>query len=175
MLEELNTRPAITYLTKVLHPGGGLTDGRRRHPHRRPPDGQSRPRRHADVTRDVVATLGRPATGLRAAAARARSRCSWSGSSTFQILVKDGLGHAGYKPPILWSVYITTFVFWIGIGHAGTLISAILFLFRAPVAHGDLPLRRGDDGVRGHDGRRCSRSSTSGGSGSSTGCCRIPN
>ena len=54
------------------------------------------------------------------------------GLLTFLILVKDGLGHAGYTPPILWSVYITTFVFWIGIGHAGTLISAILFLFRRP-------------------------------------------
>ena len=53
------------------------------------------------------------------------------GLTTFLILVKDGLGHAGYTPPIFWSVYITTFVFWIGIGHAGTLISAILFLFRS--------------------------------------------
>jgi len=42
-----------------------------------------------------------------------------------------GLGIAGYQPPIFWGVYIITFVFWIGIGHAGTLISAILFLFRA--------------------------------------------
>jgi len=31
----------------------------------------------------------------------------------------------------MWGVYIVTFVFWIGIGHAGTLISAILYLFRA--------------------------------------------
>jgi molybdopterin-containing oxidoreductase family membrane subunit len=43
----------------------------------------------------------------------------------------DGLGVAGYQAPIFWGVYIITFVFWIGIGHAGTLISAILFLFRA--------------------------------------------
>jgi Ni/Fe-hydrogenase subunit HybB-like protein len=42
-----------------------------------------------------------------------------------------GLGVAGYQAPIFWGVYIITFVFWIGIGHAGTLISAILFLFRA--------------------------------------------
>ncbi len=42
-----------------------------------------------------------------------------------------GLGVAGYEPPVMWGVYIVTFVFWIGIGHAGTLISAILFLFRA--------------------------------------------
>jgi len=42
-----------------------------------------------------------------------------------------GLGIAGYQAPVFWAVYIVTFVFWIGIGHAGTLISAILFLFRA--------------------------------------------
>jgi Ni/Fe-hydrogenase subunit HybB-like protein len=30
-----------------------------------------------------------------------------------------------------WGAYITTFVFWVGIAHSGTLISAILFLFRA--------------------------------------------
>jgi Ni/Fe-hydrogenase subunit HybB-like protein len=42
-----------------------------------------------------------------------------------------GLGIAGYQAPIFWGVYIINFVFWIGIGHAGTLISAILFLFRA--------------------------------------------
>ena len=41
-----------------------------------------------------------------------------------------GLGIAGYQAPIFWGVYIINFVFWIGIGHAGTLISAVLFLFR---------------------------------------------
>ncbi len=42
-----------------------------------------------------------------------------------------GLGMSGLTNPVGWGVYITTFVFWVGIGHAGTLISAILFLFRA--------------------------------------------
>ncbi|MFP6628470.1 MAG: NrfD/PsrC family molybdoenzyme membrane anchor subunit [Myxococcota bacterium] len=42
-----------------------------------------------------------------------------------------GLGVAGYQAPVFWAIYIINFVFWIGIGHAGTLISAILFLFRA--------------------------------------------
>ncbi len=42
-----------------------------------------------------------------------------------------GLGVAGYSHPIFWGVYIVTFVFWVGIAHAGTLISAILYLFRA--------------------------------------------
>jgi molybdopterin-containing oxidoreductase family membrane subunit len=43
-----------------------------------------------------------------------------------------GLGMSGLTNPVGWGVYITTFVFWVGIGHAGTLISAILYLFRAP-------------------------------------------
>lgn len=41
-----------------------------------------------------------------------------------------GLGTWGLNNTIGWAFDITTFVFWIGIGHAGTLISAILFLFR---------------------------------------------
>ncbi len=49
----------------------------------------------------------------------------------FLLQTYHGLGIAGYQQPVFWGVYIITFVFWIGIGHAGTLISAILFLFRA--------------------------------------------
>ncbi|MBM3906931.1 MAG: polysulfide reductase NrfD [Gemmatimonadetes bacterium] len=53
------------------------------------------------------------------------------GVAAFLYQVHQGLGVAGYNPPVMWGVYIITFVFWVGIGHAGTLISAILFLFRA--------------------------------------------
>ena len=42
-----------------------------------------------------------------------------------------GFGVSGLMHPVMWGVYITTFVFWVGIAHAGTLISAILYLFRA--------------------------------------------
>jgi Ni/Fe-hydrogenase subunit HybB-like protein len=45
--------------------------------------------------------------------------------------VYKGLGIAGYAHPVFWGAYIVTFVFWVGIAHAGTLISAILYLFRA--------------------------------------------
>ena len=45
--------------------------------------------------------------------------------------VYKGLGIAGYVHPVFWGTYIVTFVFWVGIAHAGTLISAILYLFRA--------------------------------------------
>jgi Ni/Fe-hydrogenase subunit HybB-like protein len=45
-------------------------------------------------------------------------------------LVATGTGVWGLNTTIGWAWDITGFVFWIGIGHAGTLISAILFLFR---------------------------------------------
>jgi Ni/Fe-hydrogenase subunit HybB-like protein len=41
-----------------------------------------------------------------------------------------GIGVWGNNNPVGWAFDIVNFVFWIGIGHAGTLISAILFLFR---------------------------------------------
>ena len=53
------------------------------------------------------------------------------GASAWIYQIYSGLGVAGYNPPVMWGVYIITFVFWVGIGHAGTLISAILYLFRA--------------------------------------------
>lgn len=45
-------------------------------------------------------------------------------------LAWTGIGVWGNNQPVGWAWDITNFVFWIGIGHAGTLISAILFLFR---------------------------------------------
>jgi molybdopterin-containing oxidoreductase family membrane subunit len=45
-------------------------------------------------------------------------------------LVSTGVGVWGHHNPINWAWDIVNFVFWIGIGHAGTLISAILCLFR---------------------------------------------
>ncbi|MDX1547504.1 MAG: hydrogenase, partial [Rhodothermales bacterium] len=44
--------------------------------------------------------------------------------------VWNGVGVWGNNVPVGWGWPIVNFVFWVGIGHAGTLISAILFLFR---------------------------------------------
>ncbi len=53
----------------------------------------------------------------------------------FQIVY--GIGHTGLRRPVFWGFHIVNFVFWIGISHAGTLISAILRLtgagWRKPV------------------------------------------
>ena len=45
-------------------------------------------------------------------------------------LVSTGVGVWGMSNRVFWGFDITNFVFWIGIGHAGTLISAVLFLTR---------------------------------------------
>ncbi len=45
-------------------------------------------------------------------------------------LFYTGVGVWGNRSPVFWGWPIVNFVFWVGIGHAGTLISAILFLFR---------------------------------------------
>ncbi|MCA9718532.1 MAG: polysulfide reductase NrfD, partial [Myxococcales bacterium] len=45
-------------------------------------------------------------------------------------LIYEGVGLWGLNNPVDWGYAIVNFVFWVGIGHAGTLISAILFLFR---------------------------------------------
>ena len=45
--------------------------------------------------------------------------------------LEDGLGVTGLNRPVFWGFYITNFVFFIGISHAGTLISAILRVSKA--------------------------------------------
>ncbi len=50
---------------------------------------------------------------------------------TFGWQVYAGLGVSGLRRPVFWGFYITNFVFWIGMSHAGTLISAILRLANA--------------------------------------------
>jgi len=49
----------------------------------------------------------------------------------FSWQVYAGIGVAGIRRPVFWGFYITNFVFWIGLSHAGTLISAILRLANA--------------------------------------------
>src|SRR5215210_4448631 len=86
-------------------------------------------RDYEQVDREIIGTL-RPTLGWFAALGTAVF-CLLIGISAWTYQIYSGLGVAGYNPPVMWGVYIITFVFWVGIGHAGTLISAILYLFRA--------------------------------------------
>jgi Ni/Fe-hydrogenase subunit HybB-like protein len=60
-----------------------------------------------------------------------------SGLIAWGYQIHRGLGVTGLERPVFWGFYIVDFVFWIGISHAGTLISAILRLtdagWRKPV------------------------------------------
>jgi molybdopterin-containing oxidoreductase family membrane subunit len=84
---------------------------------------------YEQVDREIMDTL-HPTKGWFVLLATAIT-CLLIGIACWMYQIQQGLGVAGYSPPVMWGVYIITFVFWIGIGHAGTLISAILFLFRA--------------------------------------------
>ncbi len=57
--------------------------------------------------------------------------CFVFGMSMWAYQIFNGMGVSGLRHPVGWGVYITNFVFWVGIAHSGTLISAVLFLFRA--------------------------------------------
>src|SRR5437899_2357565 len=82
------------------------------------------------VTRAIARTLGNPGKGYYALLALAVALLG-VGIVCLLFLLRYGLGLAGYSHPVYWAVYITCFVFWVGIAHSGTLISAILFLFRS--------------------------------------------
>lgn len=85
----------------------------------------------SDVNRDVLKILSRPGKGWWALFLLAAAGVGvFFGTWAYQLY--RGLGVWGLNSPSGWGVDITTFVFWVGIAHSGTLISAILFLFRAP-------------------------------------------
>ncbi len=51
--------------------------------------------------------------------------------SAVGFMINQGLGVTGLRQPVFWGFFITNFVFWVGISHAGVMISAILRLSQA--------------------------------------------
>src|SRR2546423_7957633 len=82
------------------------------------------------VTRTIARTVGTASRGYFLLLGAAVALLG-IGIITLLYLIRYGLGLAGYSHPVYWAVFITCFVFWVGIAHSGTLISAILFLFRS--------------------------------------------
>ncbi|AHI05615.1 molybdopterin oxidoreductase [Bdellovibrio bacteriovorus W] len=83
-----------------------------------------------DVTDDICAPLERfPSKGWMAMFLGAKTLLL-AYIAVLATVVGVGIGLLGVNNPVYWGTMIVTFVFWIGIGHAGTLISAVLFLFR---------------------------------------------
>ena len=80
----------------------------------------------ADLLRPLFATSGR-----YLASVALLSVFVVAAFAAFGYQAYTGLGVSGLRRPVFWGFYITNFVFWIGISHAGTLISAILRLANA--------------------------------------------
>jgi Ni/Fe-hydrogenase subunit HybB-like protein len=83
------------------------------------------------ITRDVswVAEAPKPHKLWLAALTLAVLMFGWGLVSIYH-LVMTGIGVWGNSNTVCWAWDITNFVWWIGIGHAGTLISAVLYLTR---------------------------------------------
>ena len=53
------------------------------------------------------------------------------GLAAFAYQVMTGMSVTGKNRPVMWGFYITSFVFWVGLSHSGTMVSAILRLSQA--------------------------------------------
>ena len=99
-------------------------------PRRRPPltEGEVRP---GEVTEVVSALTERPrSTRAWRIAFAASLGLTGLFFGMIALLLWRGVGVWGNNSPVAWGFPIVNFVFWVGIGHAGTLISAVLFLTR---------------------------------------------
>ena len=83
-----------------------------------------------DVSEDVCRQVeAKPSKAWKAGFAVSLAILS-IGSISVWALLWDGIGVWGLNKTVGWAWDITNFVWWVGIGHAGTLISAVLLLFR---------------------------------------------
>ncbi|MGE3608314.1 MAG: NrfD/PsrC family molybdoenzyme membrane anchor subunit [Bacteriovoracaceae bacterium] len=87
-------------------------------------------RNYTEVSDDVLGPIERPPGKLWKIGITISSLVLLMGIFVVGYQLKTGIGTWGLNKTIGWSWDITNFVFWVGIGHAGTLISAILFLLR---------------------------------------------
>jgi molybdopterin-containing oxidoreductase family membrane subunit len=87
----------------------------------------TRPR---DVTRDVCSPLERKPKALWWLGLLVAGSALLLGVVCVAYQIRVGIGTWGLDRTVGWGFDITNFVFWVGIGHAGTLISAVLLLFR---------------------------------------------
>jgi len=80
---------------------------------------------------DIVLDTLKPATGRYWAVVVFLVAGVLTGAACWLYQIFTGVGVAGMNNPVGWGTYLINFVFWVGIAHSGTLISAILHLFRA--------------------------------------------
>lgn len=85
---------------------------------------------YTDITNDVIAPIEAPSNRMwNIAFGFALVSFLW-GLGCILYTIGTGIGVWGLNRTVGWAWDITNFVWWVGIGHAGTLISAVLLLFR---------------------------------------------
>jgi molybdopterin-containing oxidoreductase family membrane subunit len=85
---------------------------------------------YSQINRDLLKTMRAPGRVYYLILTLDLLVLTW-GIYAWSSQIRTGMGLSGKNDPVGWALYISTFVFWIGIAHSGTLISAILFLFRS--------------------------------------------
>ena len=85
---------------------------------------------YAEIDRTILDTL-RPARKYYWAVVAVLFFGVLIGAACWTYQIFTGIGAGGQNIPVAWGTYLINFVFWVGIAHSGTLISAILHLFRA--------------------------------------------
>ncbi|PCJ26826.1 MAG: hydrogenase [Flavobacteriales bacterium] len=85
---------------------------------------------YSDISNDVLRTIESEPTKLWKVLMIIATIAALWGVGCILYLIGVGIGTWGLNNTIGWAWDITNFVWWVGIGHAGTLISAVLLLFR---------------------------------------------
>lgn len=85
---------------------------------------------YSQITKDVVAPVFGKANNLFKVAYTISIAIALWGVGCICYTIGTGIGVWGLNNTVDWAWDITNFVWWVGIGHAGTLISAVLLLFR---------------------------------------------
>jgi len=100
------------------------------------------PRPVTKMNRYIMEAMSRTGTGfwILVAILATLALIGLGGAWGYQI--RWGMGVAGIRRPVFWGVYIANFVFWIGISHSGTFVSAILRVFKAEFRR---PITRGSE------------------------------
>ena len=83
-----------------------------------------------DITNDIVGPIENKAPRGWYILTAIASIIALYGVGCIIYLLSNGIGSWGLNKTVDWAWDITNFVWWVGIGHAGTLISAVLLLFR---------------------------------------------
>jgi molybdopterin-containing oxidoreductase family membrane subunit len=82
------------------------------------------------ITEDIARPVEGKANGMFKIVFTISALLALWGVACFAYTIGTGIGVWGLNKTVGWAWDITNFVWWVGIGHAGTLISAILLLFR---------------------------------------------